>query len=78
MRYFFDVRSINGIAEDPDGLVLSSDQKAIEAAKREALGLAADYLRDCSPMSPRTIVIRSGGRRVAEIDISTVVKDFLG
>ena len=78
MRYFFDIRTPRGITRDPDGQVLLSDQDSVEAAHREALGLAADQLRDGSPVSAEAIVIRNEqGKIIAEVDISSVVKGFL-
>lgn len=78
MRYFFDIRTARGITPDPDGQILASDDASVSAARAEALGIAADHLRDGSPVSVEAIIIRNEhGRTIAEVDVGSVVKGYL-
>lgn len=65
--YFFDIRTMTDLIQDLDGRFLPSRSAAIEDAKRDALGLAADYLRSPQGLPPEAILLRDDQRRILHV-----------
>jgi N-acyl-D-aspartate/D-glutamate deacylase len=66
--YFFDIRMMADTIRDLDGRFLPSPSAALDEAKRDALGLAADHLRFPQELPPaEAILIRDAQRRLLHV-----------